>query len=187
MTAMDGQPKQALERLFELSTTGAGWAATALEQLVGRTVLNRMPALREETESPETGPWQTALLFETDGELPGLVALLLTSASCDLLTRVLLGGDGDPGDERRASALRELGNIVASQTVSAMANALGATVLLSVPRLLDGDVEDALASAIAARRSHRERARIESALTCTRGELRALLIFAPDALDEIDD
>lgn len=176
------EPAATLEGLIELCAAGAGWAATALEQLVGHSVASRTPVLCDKEVSEETGPWRTALFFETEGALPGLVILLLDPASRDLLLRTLLGSGDDPDPETRASALRELGNIVASQTVSAMANRLGATVLLSVPRLVDGDVEADLAARLEQRGS---RGRLESLLTDARGSLRGLLVIAPDALEEI--
>jgi len=181
VTAPTEQPAATLEGLIDLCAAGAGWAATALEQLVGRSVASGPPVLCEGGESEEHGPWRTALFFETEGALPGLVILLLSPASRDLLLRTLLGGDGAPDPGTRASALRELGNIVASQTVSAMANRLGATVLLSVPRLVDGDVEVDLAGVLAHRGS---RGRLESLLTDARGALKGLLVIAPDALAE---
>jgi chemotaxis protein CheY-P-specific phosphatase CheC len=185
MSTTPDKPEIALAALLGLAASGADWAASALEQVVGRSVASRSPVFREAPGSSETGPWRTALFFETEAALPGLVALLLTPASRDLLLRTLLGGHTAPDPRTRRSALCELGNIVASQTVSAMANELGATVLLSVPELSDGDVESDLAAALAARRGGAGCARIESALCDSRGEVRALLVIAPDALEEI--
>jgi chemotaxis protein CheY-P-specific phosphatase CheC len=185
MSTTPDKPEVALAALSELAASGADRAAAALGQVVGRSVASRAPAFCQATRSSETGPWRTALIFETEAALPGLVAMLLTPASQDLLLRTLLGGDAQPDPRTRRSALCELGNIVASQAVSAMANDLGATVLLSVPELLDGDVESDLAAALQARRSRGGCARVESTLSDASGDVRALLVFAPDALEEL--
>jgi chemotaxis protein CheC len=185
MSASHDKPEGALENLIELAALGADWAATALAQLVGRRVSSSAPVLCEASASQWAGSCRTAIFFETEGSLPGLIAILLTVDSRDVMLRMLLGENGDPDPEAQMSALCELGNIVASQTVSAMANDLGETVLLSVPQLMDGDVETHLAKALVTRRSGGGSARIESALCDTQGEVYARLVIAPDALDEI--
>ena len=77
------------------------------------------------------------MIFEVEGELSGLVAILLPTVSREVLGALLVGRD-TPRDCEAAtrSALRELGNIVASHTVSAIADQLGVRILLSVPTLV---------------------------------------------------
>jgi chemotaxis protein CheY-P-specific phosphatase CheC len=186
MRSPPDKPEALLEGWIELAAVAADRAAHALGQLVGRSVVSGEAVLWASPRSREPGGWQTALFFETEGSLPGIVAILLTADSRDVLLGMLLGANGEPEPEARASALCELGNIVVSQTVSAMANALGETVLLSLPQLMDGEVGNGLANALAARRSGGGSARIESALSDAGGELRALLVIAPDALDSVD-
>ena len=79
--------------------------------------------------------WCTGILFEAQGDLSGLVAIVLPRSERDLATELMVG-QADPERRLMESALRELGNIIASQTVSAMADSLGATILLSVPTLV---------------------------------------------------
>ena len=75
------------------------------------------------------------------------------------------------------SALRELGNIIASQTVSAIADSLGATIMLSVPTLVMQDAGVVLLSLITQRGAW---IRIETDLYRPDEPLSALLVFAPD-------
>jgi chemotaxis protein CheY-P-specific phosphatase CheC len=76
------------------------------------------------------------------------------------------------------SALCELANIVASQTVSAIADALGAAVTLSVPQLVH---ERAGAAFVAARGAAPGGVVFASELASSQAELRVLLVLAPDA------
>ena len=182
MTAPSTHREAELDRLCELASIGAGWAAAALTQLLGRTVTSEVPALRELEHPSEKGPWRTALVFETEGPLAGVIALLLTRASVAQATGMLLGGAAEVSETMADSALRELGNIVASQTVSAIANTIGGRVMLSIPTLIHDDAERALEAVVALRRNERSAPCIECALSDPSQEVRALLVFAPDAL-----
>ncbi len=83
----------------------------------------------------------------------------------------------DSHDEAVTSALREFGNILASQTVSAIANALDGRILLSVPDLLTEADAPALGERVAARLP---RMCIETELHDTDGVVYALLVLVPD-------
>ena len=182
MTAPSSTREAELDRLCELANVGAGWAATALAQLLGRTVKTSVPVLRAEGEPGEPGPWRTGLVFEIEGPLAGILALFLTPASADASIRRLLGGDGEPREDMAESALRELGNIVASQTVSAIANTTGSRLMLSLPMLIEDRADDALDDLVGARQGERRAPRIECVLSDSHGGIRVLLVFALDAL-----
>ena len=77
------------------------------------------------------------------------------------------------------SALREFGNIIASHTVSAMADALDATILISVPTLAVRGAGAVLGALIAERSAP---VRIETDLLGPDGEIEALLVFVPEPL-----
>ena len=78
---------------------------------------------------------------------------------------------------RAASALREAGNIVASQAVSALADHLGARIAISVPTLVEDDA-DAVLAGMNARRGG---VAAESELGDAEAGGAARLVFAPDA------
>lgn len=169
------------ERLAALVETGANRAASALEQLAGCQLATRSPRLGHAAAPTEVGPWEIGLLVEVEGELAGVVGLLLTPATRDVLVKTLLGA-GEETSEWGESALRELGNIVASQAVSAMANRLGQRLLPSVPILASRNAEGALAALIRRRGAAPDAARFESLLQDPAAGLCALLVFAPDEM-----
>ncbi len=75
------------------------------------------------------------------------------------------------------SALRELGNIVASHTMSAIADRLGGRILLSVPLLVMEDADTAFTSMIRERGAERC---VECELTDSARDIHVRLIFVPD-------
>ena len=171
-----------MDALRELVASGAAWAATALAQLAGCSLAARSP--RRASGPAQAGPWEVGLFVDVQGPLSGLVALLLTPDTRDGLVKSLLGsGETDP--EAAESALRELGNIVASQVVSAMASELGARMLPSVPTLVARDAEAALAARV--RRRGGRGLRFETLLQDAGAGLRALLVFVADGLPEAFD
>jgi CheY-specific phosphatase CheX len=166
-----------IDELRDLVAGGAAWAATALGQLAGCSLAARSP--RRAPAETEAGPWEVGLFVDVQGPLSGLIALLLTPDTRDGLVKSLLGsGEADP--EAAESALRELGNIVASQVVSAMASELGTRLLPSVPTLVARDAESALAARV--RRRGGEGLRFETLLQDAGAGLRALLVFVADEL-----
>ena len=167
-----------LDRLRELCGVGASCAALAFEQLLGLEVEAGVShvVFTEETQTDER--WRTAVLFETDGELAGVIAILLTESSRDAICALLLGEEAGGDLHAVESALREVGNIIASHTISAMADALGVRILLSVPTLVMKDASTILAERI------RERGAaicIASPLHEAGGELDARLVFFPES------
>ena len=118
------------------------------------------------------------MIFESDGELCGLVAILLPRGARELLASSLLAGitAGDR-EEAFASALRELGNIVASRTISAMADLLGSRILLSVPTLVMDGADFELSRQLAQRGSDYW---IESELASAEAALKARVVLIPE-------
>jgi chemotaxis protein CheY-P-specific phosphatase CheC len=168
-----------MERVRELATVGATWAAAAFAQLVGRPVETYAPSVHQRERLECAGPWNTGLFFEAEGDLSGVVAIFLSHGTRERVEGLLLGS-APPDPLAAASALRELGNIAVSRTVSAIADTLGARILISIPELVMDDAEATFASRIPARREGRAGWMIETELLGPRGELRALLVFAPD-------
>jgi chemotaxis protein CheC len=115
-------------------------------------------------------------MFAAEGDLSGVVAVVLPEDRRNLAVERMLGRRDVPMDLAE-SALRELGNIVASHAVSAMADALDATILLSVPTLAIRDAGVVLSALIAERSAP---VRIETDLLGPDGGIEALLVFVPE-------
>ncbi len=172
-----------IDRLRELAHIGASWAASAFARLAGRTILTRVPLIHGPERLRKRGDWTTGIFCDISGALSGMVAILLPTATRDGIVE-LLCGNAHPPQEVYASALSEFGNILASQTVSAIADTLGARILPGVPELVLRDAETALQARMSPRHRPPPPLYIESELFDRQGEFRALHVFLP-ALDKV--
>jgi chemotaxis protein CheC len=117
-----------LDALRELSTIGSGTASTALSSMLGRAVDISVPKARvlpfaEAVEA--TGPAEsevTGIVLGVTGDLVATVLLLVPPADAGRLVRLL---GVDPEDELAASALGEIGNVVGTSYVNALAGMCG--------------------------------------------------------------
>ncbi len=174
---MTGSSDQERERLYELTSIGASHASMAFTLLLNRAIASSAPVFREADEYCVDDSWSTGVIFQADGELSGLVAILLPAASRDIIAERLICGDNPVNCHKAVeSALRELGNIVASQTMSAIADRLGGRILLSVPLLILEDADTAFASMLRERGAERC---VECELTDSAREIQVRLVFAP--------
>ncbi|MFQ5418268.1 MAG: chemotaxis protein CheC [Myxococcota bacterium] len=165
-----------IDRLCELASVGAGPAGAALGRLLGATVFSRAPLVRRAADATHLDADCIGIVFDAEGDLSGRVAIVLReSEHRDAVA--LMVGRRDPDAGVAESALRELGNILASQTVSAIADSLGATIMLSVPTLVTESAAERLPAMFAERGAH---TRIESELADADGARRGLLVFVPD-------
>jgi chemotaxis protein CheC len=165
-----------VERLRELTNIGAGHAATALARLAGETIWMRVPS----ASSLETGvppgsgggwaQWPTGVFVDIRGGVGGVAGLLLSTSSRELLIERLL----------RRSALCEVGNIVLSSLVSAIADTLSVAVMPSAPMLASADADSLFESVVSERRASLAGLCFQSELIDDAGGLRALLVWAPD-------
>jgi chemotaxis protein CheC len=171
-----------LDRLCELANVGAGHAAGALAQLLGRPILMDPPrvrvASRERSPGGALGVETAGVFFELEGALAGVLGVLFPSRSRAALLEALLQ-DASPHSEEAESALREVGNILASHAVSAVADLVGGRLLPSLP-VLAGEAAGAVLESLQARG---EPLRIESRLVERSGALRSLLVWIPARLD----
>jgi chemotaxis protein CheC len=185
----------AVDRVRELGSIGAGQAANVFAQLVGRSIWMQSPAVRGRSTRPlahELKAWDTGIFFEVDGGLGGLVAVFFSVRSRDNLLRLLVGErsveEPNPEEKEEAvaalrheeeSALREVGNILASSVVSAIADVLETRVLPSIPTLAVEGAGAVLQSLLAARGSDAG-LRIETEIFDSEDELRCLVVLVPD-------
>ena len=167
------------ERLYELTSIGASHASMAFTMLLDRAIAPSAPRFLKADEYCADDSWSTGVIFQADGELTGLVAILLSVASCDMVAERLIRGEhsDDPG-EAIESALRELGNIVASHTMSAIADRIGGRILLSVPVLVMKDADSAFVSMFRERGAERC---VECELTDSARDIRVRLVFVPES------
>jgi chemotaxis protein CheC len=181
-----------LDRARELTSIGAGHAAGAFARIVGRPCRMRVPTVRllrsESFDSPfvalardDERRSMCGVFFEVEGGLGGVLALLFPAASRPHVVAALLHSPA-PGSDGAAeeSALRELGNMLVSHAVSAMADTLGTRVLPSIPVLAMEDALSALQSLIALRCAGEPGLRIETEISDAERRYRGLLVYVPD-------
>jgi hypothetical protein len=156
--------------LSSLLSIGAAQGAQALAGLVGGEA--RAGQLFE-PEPLRLAGYETGVAFEVGGALVATAVVLFASGVRDRLLGALgSGAERDPG-----SALSEVANIVASQAVSAIADALRARVTLSLPRLSERGSGVALARAL-----RPDAPALASELWTGRAGSCALLVILPGGL-----
>ncbi len=166
-----------LDRLCEMANVGAGHAATALARLVGRPIRMSVPCVRMGTAATDAVPvladdaW---IFFEVHGGMGGALVLRLPCSARRGLVEDLVGAGAN--GSHAESALREVGNILASHALSAVADLVGTRVLPSLPSL----VFDATGPALAAWRSRAAgRVCIETHLVDDAGRPHVELVWIP--------
>jgi chemotaxis protein CheC len=140
-----------LDALRELANIASGNAATALSQMLGREVGLSVPRVLalpladavEACGSPDESI--TGVVIPLEGDIEGLVLLLIStegaSALCDLL-------GVRAGSEIGDSALREIGNILGTSCLNALASMTGLN-LGPCPPHLTTDMLGAIVSSLA--------------------------------------
>ena len=176
--ALSGIDEAEVDRLRELAHIGASWAASAFARLAGRTILTRVPLIHGPERLRKRGDWTTGIFCDVSGGLSGVVAIFLPAPTRDAVVAMLCG-EVSPPQEIFASALSEFGNILASQTVSAIADTLGAKIHPGVPDLVLRDAETALQARMSPRHRPPAPLYIESELFDRQGEFRALHVLLP--------
>jgi chemotaxis protein CheC len=120
-----------LDALRELANIGSGNASTALSAMLGRSVDISVPSALvlpmseavEHVGSPEEEV--TGIVLGVFGDMQASVLLLLAPSDAELMCG-LLGVEA--GDEIGLSALMEIGNIVGSSYINALAGMTGLAV-----------------------------------------------------------
>jgi chemotaxis protein CheC len=143
-----------LDALRELANIGSGTASTALSGMLGRSVDISVPNAQalpfaeavEATGDAETEV--TGIVLGITGEMNGTVLLLVPPADADAMCRML---GVEPDDEFALSALGEIGNIVGTSYINALAGMTGMEIEPTPPAtatdFLGAIVESVLAGA----------------------------------------
>lgn len=132
------------DALQELGNIGAGNAATALSQMVGRTIGMSVPKVMvvpiEEVPDLVGGGDEivAGIYLEVFGDLPSKILVTFPHKNLMLLTDLLLGntiGNKALMNEMKLSALKELGTILSGAYLNALAKFLDLRMIPSVPAL----------------------------------------------------
>jgi chemotaxis protein CheC len=140
-----------LDALRELANIASGNAATALSQMLGREVGLSVPRVLalplvdavDACGSPDESI--TSVVIPLEGDIDGLVLLLISADGADVLCR-LLGVEA--GSAIGDSALSEIGNILGTSCLNALASMTGLS-LGPCPPQLTTDMLGAIVSSLA--------------------------------------
>jgi chemotaxis protein CheC len=120
-----------LDALRELANIGSGTASTALSGMLGRAVdisvpkAQALPFAEAVEAAGEAESEITGIVLGITGEMNGTVLLLVPPADADKLCRML---GVEPDDEFALSALGEIGNIVGTSYINALASMTGMAI-----------------------------------------------------------
>jgi chemotaxis protein CheC len=141
-----------LDALREVANIGCGHAVNALSRLMGgRKVSLSIPRVLLTGTSEVTGLFGggeaqvLAARLGIEGQIQGLMLLVLPVADAITLEQLLLGSASASAEERE-SAISEASNIVASACLSAIGTLTRWRLLPTVPVLMRGPVGEVLAS-----------------------------------------
>ena len=133
-----------IDVLREVANMGAGHAATALSTMIGSTIMISVPrvsVLQVEDVPPVVSSHEepvAAVLLHMLGDLTGRTLLVFPVAAAKRLAELLMqreaSGDSDLG-ELDQSAVMEVGNILSSAYMNALAEFLGMMLIPSPPTL----------------------------------------------------
>ena len=137
-----------LDILKEVSNIGAGHAATALSQLIGRRINLEVPevVLEDISKVAQIAGGADALVaglyFQILGDARGNIFMIFPAASARAIVALATGQEEltELRDEMSVSAIKEVGNILASAFLSAIGQLTGLTLIPSVPLLPCGHV-----------------------------------------------
>lgn len=140
----DSLTEEHLDALREVSNIGVAHAATALSQLIGRSISLQVPKvlMTEITKVPEAFGGAEKIVvgiyLQMLGDARGNILIVLPRESALKLLSRLLPREKSEGallTELEISALKEVGNILASAYLNALGTLMHKTLIPSVPVL----------------------------------------------------
>lgn len=133
-----------IDVLREIGNIGAGNAVTALAKMLNKRVDMDVPRVKimEFRDVSETlGSAESivaGILLKVEGDLTGNIMFILQYKDAALLVNMLMGGQYEEMhefSELEISALKEIGNILASSYISALSTLTNLKIMPSVPDL----------------------------------------------------
>ncbi len=141
MSYIDLNEKQ-LDALREISNIGAGNAATALSQMIGKTIKLKVPNVRaipfNEVANVVGGSEAlvAGLFLRVYGDTKGNILMIFPAVSAVSLVEMLLGKKVSSNlkfNEMEDSVIKEIGNILASSYLGSIGQVLNINLVPSVP------------------------------------------------------
>ena len=173
-----------LDALRELANIGAGNASTALSGMLGRPVDLTVPDARvipmgqavEEIGPPESEI--TGIALGVEGDMPSIVLMLLSpddaAAVCKLLGL-------EPDSEYAESALGEIGNVVGTSYLNALAGMTGLEVEPTPPATVTDMLGAIVESVLAVRAMSSDRTLLlDSSLIVEGEDCSIVFLLVPD-------
>jgi chemotaxis protein CheC len=142
-----------LDALRELANIGSGTAATALSQMLGRTIDVSVPKaaalpLAEAVDAVgDAEQVVTGVVLPIFGDLDGIALLLFEEADANRICQLL---GVDPQDEIAVSALAEIGNILCSSYLGAIVSMTGIGIEPAPPQTASDMLGAIVATVLAA-------------------------------------
>ena len=145
-----------IDTLKEIGNIGAGHAITAMSQMLNKKIKMKIPVVNmvEFKNIAEFlgGPEQIVIgvLVQISGDINGMMMFLVRKECGAIMIRSLMGDfapeeSGDDFTELELSAMKEIGNILASSYLGALAGFISKNVIPSVP-FLSIDMANAILS-----------------------------------------
>jgi len=142
-----------LDALRELANIASGTAATSLSQMLGREVdidvpqAIALPLADAVDAAGDPGETVTGVALVVEGDLEGVVLLLIKEAGADQLCQLL---GVEPGTDVGESALGEIGNILGASYLNVLGTMTGLSLVPSPPHVLTDLLGAIVASVLAA-------------------------------------
>lgn len=141
-----------IDALREVGNIGASHASNALGQMIGETVIINVPKTEFLPVDKIQGLFGTEeesvviLFFMIIGEVEGYMVISFSESQAISISNYLMGTDHDHLEmtDANESALKEVGNILASAYLAAMSDLAGFSLRPSVPYLTYDLVEEAI-------------------------------------------
>jgi chemotaxis protein CheC len=173
-----------LDALRELANIGAGTASTALSEMLGRSIDLAVPdvSVLPMADAVDTlGPPEqeiTGIMLGVEGELPGTVLMLLTPENAEKIC-VMLGLP--PDSDLAPSALGEIGNVVGTSYLNALAGMTGLEVEPTPPATVTDMLGAIVQSVLAVRAMSSDRTLLlDSSLIVEGEDCSIVFLLVPD-------
>ncbi len=183
---------KSLERdaLKEIANIAAGNAATAVAQLIGAPLTVNVPTVSvirsQDLPEPLGGPEAVVagIYFRIFGDAPGKMLLCVAEPSIAPMVEMLMGSPPEPGkplSDMQQSAIKELGNILCSAYLNAMARFMDMQLLPSTPAMAVDMISSVLSTVLAeAAEEHSQALLIETNFSARERPMTIHLFLIPE-------